>query len=315
MICVLGSFDGFHLGHRKLFEAAEKMASELDDSWCVVTFSPHPQSVLGKGPFPVLFTEPEKDILGFCLGVPEINRITFTPECAELDPPSFLELLENNFFLQGFVVGEDFRFGRGRTGDAVKLAELAGAKSWKTSIVESFFLDGRKVASSSIRKKIETGKADEAARELGYPFFLSGTVIHGQGRGRRIGFPTINIKTPRSKIIPAKGVYSGCLSLGRKVFPAAVNIGINPTFPGIREISCEAHIPGFRGDLYDKEVSLFLFRRIRMEKTFRSAVELVEQMRLDIKECLVEWDKHKPLAEGFIECCSPGSRQDADTSE
>jgi riboflavin kinase/FMN adenylyltransferase len=306
MIGVLGSFDGFHLGHRKLFEKAGKMALDLNDSWCVVTFFPHPQSVLGRGPFPVLFTEPEKDILGFCLGVPEVNRITFTRECAELDPPSFLDLLERTLFLRGLVVGEDFCFGRERSGNATILADLAGSRCWITSIVESFSLDGRKVSSTSIRKKIEKGEAHEAARELGYPFFLTGTVIHGEGRGRTIGFPTLNIQLPCGKIRPARGVYSGCASFRGKSFPAAINIGSNPTFSGVREIRCEAHIPGFRGDLYGEGVLLFLFRRIRMEKTFRSAAELVEQMSLDIKECLFDWKHLESRAGEFIECCSPG---------
>ena len=306
MIGVLGSFDGFHLGHRKLFEIAGSLASELNDSWCVVTFFPHPQSILTKSPFPVLFSEPEKDILGFCLGVPEINRIPFTRECAELDPPSFLELLERNFFLRGLVVGEDFHFGRERSGDASLLAELADSRGWITSIVESFIIDDRKVSSSSIRKRIEMGEIHEAARELGYPFFLTGTVIHGEGRGRTIGFPTINIQLPFGKIRPARGVYSGCASIRGKSFPAAVNIGSNPTFPGVREIRCEAHIPGYKGDLYGEDVSLFLFRRIRMEKTFRSPTELVEQMGFDIRECFVDWEHMEPRMRIFMECCSSG---------
>ncbi|HQL02919.1 MAG TPA: riboflavin biosynthesis protein RibF, partial [Synergistales bacterium] len=114
MIAVVGSFDGFHLGHRKLFEAAENLSRVMSDSWCVVTFFPHPQLVLGHKTFLPLFTEPEKDILGKCLGIPEIVRLDFSKDLAGMEPDDFLGFLEDRLFIRGLVVGDDFRFGRGR---------------------------------------------------------------------------------------------------------------------------------------------------------------------------------------------------------
>ncbi|HCR38627.1 MAG TPA: riboflavin biosynthesis protein RibF [Synergistaceae bacterium] len=306
MIAVIGSFDGFHLGHKRLFRAAEVISRRLSDSWCVVTFFPHPQSVLGRREFMPLFTEPEKDILGRCLGVPEIVRIPFTRELAEMGPDDFLGSLESSLFIRGLVVGEDFRFGRNRSGDAVMLRELASNRGWEVEIVPALATSsGRKIGSSFIRESITRGNISDAAADLGYPFMVMGVVVHGDGRGRTIGFPTVNLSLAVGKLIPARGVYSGGAVVGTYVFPAAINIGLNPTFPGERDLRCEAHIPGFRGDLYGKEVSLFFLRRLRREMAFPSTSLLVEQMRSDVREALSEWSRTEDDTKRFMKCCAP----------
>lgn len=305
MIAVLGSFDGFHRGHQMLFEKAMNMAEKNADSWCVVTFFPHPQSVLGKKPFRVLYTEPEKDFLGGCLGVPEIIRIPFSKSFAGMDPASFFDMLEKSFFIRGIIVGDDFRFGKGRTGDPSLLRQLAAARGWDVEILPQFTLEAKKVSSSSIREKVISGDVMGAEAELGYPFSILGMIVHGDGRGRTIGFPTINLDIPGGKIVPANGVYSGRASWKGRSYPAAINVGFNPTFPGERGIRCEAHIPGFREEVYGEWFNLFFFRRIRREVKFESPSALAEQLKKDIIESIADCDRLFPEANQFIECMSP----------
>lgn len=300
MIVVLGSFDGFHLGHQKLFSSAAKMASELMDSWCVVTFSPHPQSVIGKSPFQVLFTEYEKDVIGNCLDMPEIIRIPFTRICSELDPEEFFSLLERTLFLRGFVVGDDFRFGKDRKGDPALLKKLAMARGLEVNIISPLSINGKRVSSTSIRNRIFAGDPEGAAEELGYPFFVAGKVDRGDARGRELGFPTLNLGIPRCKITPAVGVYAGSAVFKGKSYPAAINIGCNPTFPGNREVRWEAHIPGFNGDLYDEIVFLLLFKKLRLEFSFGSNTALIEQMEMDVRETLQIWEQKKGSAGFFL---------------
>jgi len=124
------------------------------------------------------------------------------------------------------------------------------ARGWDVEILPQFTIDAQKVSSSSIREKVISGDVRGAKTELGYPFSILGMVVHGDGRGRTIGFPTLNLDLPGGKIMPANGVYSGSVSWKGRRYPAAINIGYNPTFPGERSIRCEAHLPGFREDVY-----------------------------------------------------------------
>jgi riboflavin kinase/FMN adenylyltransferase len=306
MIAAVGSFDGFHLGHRRLFKAAESLARSISDSWCVVTFFPHPQSVLGRKAFLPLFTEPEKDILGKCLGIPEIVRLQFSKGLAEMEPDDFLGFLEDNLFIRGLVVGEDFRFGRKKRGDAVLLRELAFRRGWKVEIVPHLATNsGRKIGSRLIRECVVKGDLTDASTDLGHPFMIRGVVVHGDGRGKTIGFPTINLSLPCIKLMPARGVYAGGAAFGSDALPAAVNIGLNPTFSGEGELRCEAYLPGFKGELYGKEVSLFLFRRLRREKAFPAVSLLVEQMKIDVRSTLAEWGETVEETKRFMSCCGP----------
>ncbi len=236
MIAVIGSFDGFHCGHRKLFSIAQDLSEKTRDSWGVVTFFPHPQTVIGKIPFVPLFTEPEKDTLGRCLNIPEIIRIPFNEDLAGMDPGSFLEVLENRLFLRCLVVGEDFRFGKGRSGDPQLLKELAVKRGWDAVIVPSLSISGKKIGSSLIRESVLRGRVHEAFSDLGYPFMVTGMVKKGDGRGKTIGCPTVNLSLPSSKIKPPRGVYAGSAGFGWNwgdAFPAkAINHWSQSSVPG-----------------------------------------------------------------------------------
>jgi len=293
MIVVLGAFDGFHKGHQALFDSASKMALHLEDSWGVVTFSPHPQAVLSSDGFSFLFTEREREILARFFGIPELIRIQFTRKLAEMEPDDFVCFLEERFFIRGLVVGEDFRFGRLRKGNASMLKKLAHARGWHTSIVPQVSFGGKKISSSQIRELVSLGDVWTAGDMLGYPFFLNGAVSHGEGRGKVLGFPTANIVPCAGKILPDRGVYAGAAAVEGEVFPAAINIGFNPTFEGIRSLRVEAHIIGFKGDIYEKKITLFFLKKIRQESKFLKVEGLVEQIQQDIKAANNCWEREE----------------------
>jgi len=289
MIAAIGAFDGFHKGHCKLFSRAREMAEEKKDSWGVITFSPHPQSILAEGPFPLLFTEKEKDFLVRKLEIPELIRLPFNRGLAELSPEEFVDCLERTYFLQGVVVGRDFRFGRARSGDAALLCRLGERKGWDVSVVDPVIVGDEKVSSSAVRRMVTTGDVTAAGEMLGYPFFVTGNVVHGDGRGRKLGYPTANLHVPSEKVVPDRGVYSGAVLCDAELFPSAVNIGYNPTFEGQRPLRVEAHILGYEKDLYGKQIVLFFFNRIRKEMRFSGTEELLARIEADLSETRKTW--------------------------
>ncbi|MGC9372429.1 MAG: riboflavin biosynthesis protein RibF [Thermovirgaceae bacterium] len=289
MIAAIGAFDGFHRGHCKLFSRAREMAERKKDSWGVVTFSPHPQSFLTEEPFPMLFTEREKDFLVRKLEIPELIRLPFTRGLAELSPEEFVECLERKYFLQGVVVGRDFRFGRSRSGDAGVLSRLGERKGWDVSVVDPVLVGDEKVSSSAVRRMVTAGDVAAAGEMLGYPFFVTGNVVHGDGRGQKLGYPTANLHVPSEKVVPDRGVYSGAAVCEAGLFPSAVNVGYNPTFEGNRPLRVEAHILGYEKDLYGKHIALFFFSRIRNEMRFAGSEKLLARIAADLSETRKIW--------------------------
>ena len=314
MIAAIGAFDGFHKGHRELFSRAREMAAQRQDSWGVITFSPHPQSFLNGKTFMMLFTEKEKDFIASKLGIPELVRLPFTRALAELSPEEFIECLEERYFLQGVVIGEDFRFGKGRSGDARRMELLASQKGWEVAVVPPVVVGENKVSSSFIRTMVLAGDVVDAAELLGYPFFLSGRVVHGEGRGRELGIPTANLCMPLEKVVPERGVYSGAVLSDSRLFSAAVNVGYNPTFEGQRALRVEAHLLDYEGDIYNKEIEIFFFRRIRNEMRFPDVKELISRIKTDLAETRNDWDRWSgSLFEWLVrdgqEICTTGSRK------
>lgn len=291
MIAALGAFDGFHKGHQALFKVAEKLARAGRDSWSAITFSPHPRAVLGETPFPCLFSEKEKDIMADMFDIPEIHRITFTRAFAEMRTEEFAAFLEERLFVRGVVVGEDFRFGKGRSGDAVSLGSIAFEKGWTYAVAPTVKIRGSKVSSSSIRLSVESGDVEGAAEALGYPFFMTGRVIKGDGRGSGIGFPTANLQTHHDRAIPARGVYAGGAFVRGRLRPAAINVGFNPTFEGKRGLRVEAHIPNFSLNLHEENIALVFLARTRSEKRFSDVSALVERLAIDVDEAKEAWSR------------------------
>lgn len=282
MIVALGAFDGFHRAHRRLFHFAEKMAYECDADWGIITFENHPQTYLSSEQFEQLFLEDERKLLGHYWGIPNFFSLSFDSEVAQMSPTGFLEYLSKMFSIKGIVVGNDFRFGIERTGTPQMLQELCGARGWACKIVDLICDENQILSSTQIRDYIRRGRMIEASKLLGHPYFFSGCVVHGDSRGRTIGFPTANVDIASNKVYPPDGVYSAYVftEIGSTI--GATNIGHNPTFGGVEPIRFETHLLDWSRDLYGKKIYVFLLDYVRGERFFNSAKDLCEHMRRDV---------------------------------
>ena len=285
MIYALGAFDGFHLGHRRLLEMAKRESAQRETGWGVITFEGHPRMLLNRDNFKLLFTPPERDLIARYLGIPRMEKIHFTHEFAALEPRGFVDYIAEKYRVDGLVIGENFRFGRGRSGNPVVLAELARERGWSLDVIPSYKAEGRVVSSTATREAVLAGKMALACELLGYPFIISGRGVQGEARGRLLGYRTANISVKEGKIYPPHGVYAALSYIEGEWRSVALNIGSNPTFGAERAPRCEAHVIGFREGLYDKLLALFIIGRIRGEKKFSGADALVGQIEEDIEVC------------------------------
>jgi riboflavin kinase/FMN adenylyltransferase len=270
----VGSFDGVHLGHREVIRGSDS----------VLTFDPHPSAVVAPQHTPKLLTPLEvKAELIEALGVQELIVIPFDADFAKRSAQEFIDdVLVGTLGATYVSVGENFRFGNRAKGDPQMLAE---DRRFSTRVVPLLEVDGEIVSSSHIRGLLLAGEVGHATRFLGAPFQLRGEVVHGDERGRELGFPTANLIPDDALVCPGHGVYA-CLAhtpTGAGGLPAAVNVGVRPTFVTGRGELIEAFILDFDGDLYGRQLQLDFLARLRGERRFQSAEELVEQMRKDVE--------------------------------
>jgi len=269
----VGTFDGVHLAHREV----------IDGSDSVLTFEPHPVSVVAPQHTPKLLTTlARKAELIDSLGVQELIVIPFDREFAGRSAAEFVEnVLVRALGARQVSVGENFRFGHKAQGDA---AMLAGDGRFEAAVHPLLELDGEIVSSSRIRGLIASGEIVEANRLLGDRFQLRGEVVHGDERGRELGFPTANLVPDEALACPGHGVYA-CLAHGAgfRAIAAAVSIGVRPTFVTGRGELIEAFLLDFDGDLYGQQLRLEFLERLRGERRFEDPAALVEQMRLDVQ--------------------------------
>ncbi|MCW3056260.1 MAG: bifunctional riboflavin kinase/FAD synthetase [Solirubrobacterales bacterium] len=264
----VGTFDGVHLGHREVIRNSDS----------VLTFDPHPVSVVAPQHTPKLLTTLERKAeLIASLGVQELIVIPFDADFARRSAAEFIDdVLVDALGATQVAVGENFRFGHKAQGDP---RLLAGDTRFTTVVHPLLEVDGEIVSSSHIRGLVLAGDVKEANRLLGAPFELSGEVTRGDARGRELGFPTANIVPDEALACPGHGVYA-CLADGR---PAAVSIGVRPTFKTGRGELIEAYLLDFDGDLYGRRLTLEFLERLRGERRFDSAESLVEQMHRDVE--------------------------------
>lgn len=271
--CVaLGMFDGVHVGHRDV----------IDDADAVLTFEPHPVAVVAPAHTPRLLTPLaiKADIIA-SLGVKELIVLRFDREFAAQSPRDFIDdVLVGHLGVQRISVGENFRFGSLASGDA---AMLTAEPRFEARVVPLREVDGEIVSSSHIRSLVSAGDVAGAAVLLGDPFELRGTVVGGDRRGRKLGFPTANLIPDETLVCPGHGVYA-CFANG---VPAAVNIGVRPTFESGRGALIEAFLIDFDGDLYGSELRLHFLEKLRGERRFDSAEALVVAMHDDVARCRV----------------------------
>ncbi|MDR1649588.1 MAG: riboflavin biosynthesis protein RibF [Synergistaceae bacterium] len=282
MIAVLGAFDGFHRGHALLLERAREMASSRD-GFGVVTFDPHPGLFLGTLKA-ILFTPGELELIRLFLGVPRVVELNFDDALMGLSPRLFWDFLRERVPVEGIVVGQDFRFAAGRSGDADLLGRFCRESELPFCAVDILKHLNVKISSSSIRAHVSAGRCASAAEELGYPYFIRAGVVHGLTRGRSLGFPTANLDVPGTKLLPEGGVYSTAVLVKGRWRAGALSIGKNPTFQDVPETRVEVFLVDYEGDLYEESLLVFFLSRLRPQKKFENTEQLARQIEADVEE-------------------------------
>ena len=283
----VGVFDGIHRGHQEILKALSAGAHQAGAKAVVLSFYPHPAAVLGKRADLKYLTPPEEkaELLGRLCDVDVLVTHPFNHDVAALSPEDFMAKLQDHMDLQKLLIGYDFALGKNRVGDAEYLTQM-GLKDGYT--VQQFppLSDTESVISSSrVRETLADGNVVAANQLLGHPYALTGNVIHGDGRGRKINIPTANIEVSPEKAIPANGVYACYVYVDDVKHPAVTNVGIRPTFtPDQAEASIEAHLLDFDRDLYDQSLRLEFIERLRPEKKFSGVDELISQIHADIEK-------------------------------
>jgi riboflavin kinase / FMN adenylyltransferase len=262
----IGTFDGVHLGHRAVIHAA--VDAELTPT--VVTFDPHPRTAFGNRVALLSTLERRLELLADC-GVEDVLVVEFTPALASVPPDEFARDYLARIGAEVVVCGTGFRFGRERSGDCDLLRTL-GFDGREVSLVEG-------ISSTRIRELAEAGEVEGAARLLGRPLEVDGTVVSGDHRGGTLGFPTANLLVAPELLVPAFGIYAGAVGDKR----AAISIGVNPHYGGT-ERRIEAYLLDWTGDLYGDRLVVELWRRLRDERAFASEADLVEQIARDVDE-------------------------------
>ena len=303
-ISTVGTFDGVHLGHRKILERLTTADSDHRVR-TVVTFEPHPQNVMRHRPglVPIITSTPEKVHLLKACGVDRILILRFTKELSQLPAEEFLtEILLKRLGTTKLVVGYNHAFGRGREGNCEYLKRVKDRFGFELEVVGPHYVDRETVSSSKIRRALEAGDLERASRFLGRPYCLDGVVIPGKGRGHDLRFPTANLKRVHNrKLIPRGGVYAVAVGADGQIHPGMLNIGTCPTFTqGNRrtskkkDISIEVHLINYKGNLYDKTINMLFLKRLRDEKRFGSAQELGAQMGKDQRRSLEIYHSYHP---------------------
>lgn len=287
----IGVFDGVHVGHQEVFRQVRAAAERHGVASAVVTFDGHPAHVVRPENAPKLLTTLEQKLeLIEASGIDYVYLISFDEERAATSPDQFVEqVFVDALHARTIVVGEDFHFGAGRTGDVEGMAELGAHWGFDVHPLELIRHDDdarEPVSSTKIRRALAGGNVTYAAEMLGRPFEVRGVVVLGDQRGRQIGFPTANIPVPKVMAWPADAVYAGwCTRANGERHRCAINIGRRPTFYEHAEQSLlEAHLIDFSGDLYDEEVAVAFTAFLRSERKFAGLEQLTEQLQRDIDD-------------------------------
>lgn len=286
-VVTVGVFDGVHAGHRKIIGRAVRLARELGLASVVVTFDPHPATVLrAHAAVPRLVSLAHRIRLIAELGVDTVVVIRFTPAFARTGAEAFVRrVLAGRLRARVIVASEKFYFGRGASAGIGALQEIATRNGIAVRTVPVARTLGRVIGSSLVRDLIGRGDLRGAQRCLGRPVSVLGTVVRGSRLGRTFGYPTANIN-PHHEVVPPSGVYAVQARIGRRSYRGILNIGVRPTFYGSRdcEPEIECHIFGFRGNIYGRDLEVLFLKKLREEVKFKNSQELVAQIRRDIRK-------------------------------
>ncbi len=288
-VVTIGTFDGVHLGHRKVIKRLQELAQKVNGETVIFTFYPHPRLVLNPDntELRLINTLEEKKVLLEAAGIDHLVVYPFTKEFSQLSYIEFVEhILVKQLGMKHLIVGYDHRFGHNREGKFEDLKVFADQLNFKIERQDVLNMDAINVSSTKVRKAISEGDIKTANKYLGYRFFIKGDVIDGKKLGRKIGFPTANIDPQESyKLIPKDGVYAVKVDVDDKRYLGMLNIGVRPTVNNqLDNRSIEVHILDFDKDIYYKNITIHFYQRIRNEQLFGSLDELKAQLAKDKEE-------------------------------
>jgi riboflavin kinase/FMN adenylyltransferase len=283
-VITLGTFDGLHLGHQQIVDKVIQKSRNSGGRSFLITFDPHPRKVIpGRNDVKILTTLDEKEVILEKLGLENLFVINFTTEFSKQSPEEFVKkYLVDGIGLQEIVIGHDHHFGKERDGN-FELLQILGRKfNFAVTLIPEFSVEGETVSSTKIRNSLLAGDVVRAGKMLGRPYSFTGKIVRGDGRGRKLGFPTANLLSGnRDKLIPAKGIYAAeCIVENEKHF-GLLSLGSRPTFHKDGNVIPEFYIFNFDRDIYDKIMQVNLVERIRDEEKYNSVDELIIQMKKD----------------------------------
>ena len=282
-ILALGTFDGVHLGHQKVIKSLKRQAKRLKKKSIVLTFDIHPLKTVDPAKCPPLLTPKEEKInLIQNLGIDLLILANFNKRFSSLSPEKFVkDILVDRLGIEEVFVGKDFIFGKGGTGNITFLKNKSREYGFGVKIIPPEKVGKSTISSTKIRELIKEGKVNKAALLLGRPYSLYGRVVHGESRGRELGYPTANIR-PHYEVIPSDGVYLGEIEIKGKNRDGLLNIGAQPTFHKRGARIIETYIFNFNGRIYGRDIKVSFLQRIRDEIVFKSTEALKAQIRKDI---------------------------------
>lgn len=289
----IGNFDGVHLGHSAVIDTLKQSASAQHLTCTVVTFEPHPSEFFQPQKAPARLTNLREKVVQLAsLGVDEVLLLRFNRRLAHLSATDFVQqILVQALKTRHLVVGDDFRFGRDRQGDFALLRHMGESHGFTVAKTPSFCVDNKRVSSTQIRSCLATGDLSQAQALLGRHYSLSGRVIHGDHVGRQWGFPTANLRVKR-KILPLSGIFAvQAHGIAPQALAGVASIGTRPTVDGKRE-QVEVHLLNFQQDIYGHYVTLDFLQRFRDELRFDSVAALVEQIKRDVCQAQVFFDRY-----------------------
>lgn len=280
----LGFFDGVHLGHRAILRAAVEAAEQEGLEPVALTFDTQPRAFFAGVPGEYLTGTGEKIARMKALGIARVEVLSFAQWCACPAEDFVRQLLVEKLGAARLICGDDYRFGARAAGTPRLLEQLGAQLGFAVTVCAPVEQDGLRVSSSRLREALQCGRMGEVTACLGRDYTITGPVRHGKGLGRQLGFATLNVERDPALIRPRLGVYAALAEVDGKKWPAAVNIGVRPTFDDGDGITVEAHLPGFSGDVYDRTVTLFLKEFLRDEVKFATQEALQAQVAKDLQE-------------------------------
>jgi riboflavin kinase/FMN adenylyltransferase len=290
-VMTIGNFDGIHRGHQKLLEILKNQSRLLKQPSVVMTFQPHPMKVLAPDrPIFRLFSLEDQAAQLAALGIDILVRQPFTMELAQTSAADFLQkYIVEPFHPVSLVIGHDFHFGKARSGNVAFLQAQAGFFGYQVQQVPAYEINHQVVSSTRIRELLSEPDLAAVHELLGRNYFVEGEVQRGDGRGEKLGFPTANIAAPEGLALP-RGVYITAVYIKGQKYSAITNVGLNPTFEDPkRALRVESLIFDLNNELYDETIKVEFYKFLRIEKKFKDARELIEQIQIDVQQAKEFW--------------------------